>query len=217
MTNFIPIFPIEAVIYPEEMYRLHISDNTHKQLITDCYGENKAFGIIPIINKELVHTGILVEIIEVVEVWEDGRMNILVKGTQLFKTLEIIKSIPDKLYSGAIVSYLDNFMQASPSLPRKLAVLLKEFHHLISYVPNIGEDYAQLTSYDIAHIAGLSLQEELEVLELLFESQRLEYLRRHLSKLIPTLTNIQAMLKRSAQIRDFKNHTGFDFGLNPAQ
>lgn len=214
MTNFIPVFPIEVVVYPNETYRLHISNDNYKHLITDCYGENKPFGIIPIINHRLAEVGTLVEIIEVAEVWEDGRMNILVKGTEVFKTLEIIKNVPDKLYSGAIVSYLSNLTQTNISVSTKVLQLLHQFHRLINYTPNLEKEDSELSSYDMAHLAGLSLQEEQEVLELLFESQRLEYLRRHLVKTLPVLTNIQFMLKRSAQTKDFKNHKGFDFEAN---
>ncbi len=209
MTNFIPIFTIDAVIYLEEKYRLHISDSNYKHLVTDCYGENKPFGIIPILNNQLSETGTLVHIIEVSDVWEDGRMNIIVEGAKIFKKLELIKTIPDKLYAGAIVSYPENTTQTNPLLSRKVMNLLKEFQHLVSFNPSSSKEESELTSYDMAHFAGLSLQEEYELLELLFESQRLEYLRRHLVKTIPILTNIQAMLKRSAQRNDFKNHKGF--------
>ncbi|PZP51711.1 MAG: peptidase S16 [Pseudopedobacter saltans] len=214
MTNFIPVFPIEVVVYPNESYRLHISNDNYKHLITDCYGENKPFGIVPIINNRLSETGTLVDIVEVAEVWEDGRMNVVVKGSTVFKVLELIKSIPEKLYSGAIVSYLDNMTVSSPSIAQKVTGLLRQFHHLINYLPTTNKDDDQITSYDMAHTAGLSLQEELELLELLFESQRLEYLRRHLIKTIPVLANIQSMLKRSAKTNDFKNHKGFDFEAN---
>jgi len=214
MTNFIPVFPIDTVIFPDELYRMHIANDQQKQLITDCYGENKAFGIVPVINQRLAENGTLVEIAEVVEVWEDGRMNILVKGTQLFKTLETIRNIPDKLYSGAIVSYQNNVTETNTLLAKKVLQLLKEFHHLINFTTNFSKEESELNSYDMAHIAGLSLPEEQELSGLLFESQRLEYLRRHLIKTIPVLVNIQSMLKRSAQSHDFKNHKGFDFDAN---
>ncbi|WP_447640056.1 MULTISPECIES: LON peptidase substrate-binding domain-containing protein [Chitinophagaceae] len=214
MTNFIPLFPIEAIIYPGEIHRLHIASDNYKHLVTDCFGENKPFGIIPIRNNdELAAMGTLVEIVEVAEVWEDGRMNIVVKGTQVFKILETIHKIPDKLYGGAIVSYPDNFTQSSPALQLKVWNTLKEFHHLINFTPTYKEEIP-LNSYDIAHSAGLSLQEEFELLELLFESQRLEYLRRHLNKTIPVLINIQSMLKRDAQNNDFKKYKGFDLDKN---
>lgn len=211
MTNFIPIFPIEAVVYPGEKYRLHIADNNYKHLVTDCYGENKPFGVVPVINNQLSEMGTLVHIIEVSEVWEDGRMNIIVEGLDVFKKLELIKTIPDKLYAGAIVSYPENTTLQNPLLTRKILHSLKEFQHLVSFTPSFTKEENELTSYDLAHYAGLSIQEEYELLELLFESQRLEYLRRHLVKTILVLSNIQSMLKRSAQKNDFKNHKSFDF------
>ena len=212
MTNFIPVFPIDAIIYPTEIYRLHIAEDNYKHLITDCYGDNKPFGVLPILNDRVSEIGTLVEIVEVKEVWEDGRMNILVKGISIFKTLEIVKNIPEKLYSGAIVSHLNNSMQPNPMLTHKVHQLVAQFHYLINYAPPIDFQESNVTSYDIAHNVGLSLQEEFEVLELLFESQRYEYIRRHLLKIIPILSNIQSMLKRNAKVNDFKNPKGFDLG-----
>ncbi|MFT4202572.1 MAG: LON peptidase substrate-binding domain-containing protein [Chitinophagaceae bacterium] len=206
MTNFIPILPIDTVIYPGETYRLHVAEEQHMQLVTDCYGDNKPFGIIPVINGQPSEMGTSVSITEVAEVWTDGRMNIVVKGYEVFKTLEILKNIPDKLYGGTIATYPDNSRQPNPTLTWKVTQLLKDFHHLVSFTPYFDKPETERGSYDFAHTAGLSLREEYELLELMQESQRLEYLRRHLVKTIPTLTHIQSMLRRAAQGNDFKNH-----------
>ncbi len=45
MTNFIPIFPLGIVVFPGEDLNLHVFEPRYKQLITDCFGEKKPFGI----------------------------------------------------------------------------------------------------------------------------------------------------------------------------
>ena len=38
---------------------------------------------------------------------DNGEMDIKTKGIKVFRILEVIKEVPDKLYSGAIVNYPD--------------------------------------------------------------------------------------------------------------
>src|ERR1700759_4322825 len=108
MTNFIPIFPLEIVVYPGERLNLHIFEERYKQLISECFKEQKPFGIPPVLKNKISETGTLVKVTEIVKQYDDGRMDITVKGVSLYKVLEVIDSIPAKLYSGAIVKHLTN-------------------------------------------------------------------------------------------------------------
>ncbi len=69
---------------------------------------NKPFGIPAVINGHVAEYGTLVSIIEIVKEYDNGEMDIITEGTIVFRILEIIKKIPDKLYSGAIVNYPEN-------------------------------------------------------------------------------------------------------------
>src|ERR1700759_234565 len=108
MTNFIPIFPLEIVVYPGEKLNLHIFEERYKQLISECFKEKKPFGIPPVLKNKISETGTLVQVKEIVKQYEDGRMDITTEGKSLYRVLEIIDSIPAKLYSGAIVKHLSN-------------------------------------------------------------------------------------------------------------
>src|ERR1700722_11682371 len=110
MTNFIPIFPLSIVVYPGESLNLHIFEPGYKELINECYKEAKPFGIPPIINNEVQEMGTLVNIIEIVNGQDNGEMDIKTKGAGVFRILELIKSVPDKMYSGAIVNHPANLM-----------------------------------------------------------------------------------------------------------
>jgi Lon protease-like protein len=108
MTNFIPIFPLGIVVFPGEDLNLHIFEPRYKQLITDCFAEARPFGIPTVLKNGLSERGTLVEVKEIVEVYDDGKLDIKTKGVSIFRILEVVKSIPDKLYSGAIVNYPKN-------------------------------------------------------------------------------------------------------------
>src|SRR5690349_1757729 len=114
MTNFIPIFPLGIVVYPGENLNLHIFEPRYKQLITDCYQNKKVFGIPTVIENKMQDYGSLVEITELSKVHENGEMDIKTRGQKIFRILEVIKEVPDKLYSGAIVNYPDTYEKGNP-------------------------------------------------------------------------------------------------------
>jgi hypothetical protein len=62
----------------------------------------------------------------------------------------------------------------------------------------------------VAHHVGLSLQEEYELLNLLSERQRQEYLRRHLTKVLPLVAEMEGLKEKIKLNGHFKNLSGFN-------
>ncbi len=213
MTNFIPIFPLNIVVYPGEQLNLHIFEPRYKQLVTECYAEAKPFGIPTVLDNGVNELGTLVEISEVVEVYEDGKMDIRAKGLKVFRTLEVVKSIPEKLFSGAIVTYPDNDERKNTEMIRKVVASIRELHRLLNVNKDFKKADEELVSYDIAHHAGLSVVEEYEILGLLYEAQRLEYLKRHLNKILPMISGLEDLKDRIQLNGHFREIKGFDFDL----
>lgn len=210
MTNFIPIFPLGIVVYPGEQLNLHIFEPRYKQLINDCHQNKKPFGIPPFINNQVTEMGTLVQVIEISKVYDDGKMDIKTEGLKVFRILEVIKELPDKLYSGAIVNYPDNLEKGNKAMMQRLVKAIKELHKLLNIQKDFKKPIAELGTYDVAHHAGLSLTEEYELLELMNELQRQEYLKRHLAKVVPVMAEMEALKARIKLNGHFKNLSGFD-------
>ena len=213
MINFIPIFPLGVVVFPDEMLNLHIFEPRYKQLVNDCYAEAKPFGIPTVLENGVNELGTLVEIIEIVEVYQDGKMDIRIKGVQVFKMLELVKSIPDKLYSGAIVQYPANIISKNTILMSAILPLLRELHKLLNVEKDFKKPDEELVSYDIAHHVGLPVKEEYELNSLLYEVQRLEYIRRHLQKVLPIIADAEKLKQRIQLNGHFRELEGFNFDL----
>ena len=212
MTNFIPIFPLGIVVYPGESLNLHIFEPRYKQLANECYTEGKPFGIPTIIDNKLNEMGTLVRITEMVKVYDNGEMDIKTQGLRVFRTLELIKTIPDKLFSGAIVNYPDNIEgPGKPELMLRVVKAIRELHRLLNISKDFYKPDEDLASYDIAHHAGMSLEEEYELLGLLREEQRQEYLKRHLSKVLPVIAEMETLKERVKLNGHFKNLSSFKF------
>jgi uncharacterized protein len=212
MTNFIPIFPLGIVVYPGENLNLHIFEPRYKQLITECHTAKKPFGIPPVIENKMQEYGSLMEIIELSEVYDNGEMDIKTKGLKIFRILEVIKEVPDKLYSGAIVNYPATHEKGKPEIMRKVMTGIRELHQLLNVSKDFKKEDDKLKVYEVAHHIGLSLQEEYELLTLPDERQRQEYLKRHLIKAIPMTAGMEQLKEKIKLNGHFKNLGGFDLG-----
>ncbi|MBL7766498.1 MAG: LON peptidase substrate-binding domain-containing protein [Chitinophagaceae bacterium] len=196
MTNFIPIFPLNIVVYPNEHLNLHIFEDRYKQLIRECYEEKKTFGIPSVLKGKISDMGCSVEILSIAKEHDNGNLDIKTIGRQVFTILDIIHEVPDKLYSGAIVHYPEN---NTTGIQRKMKLIMNElrhFHFLLEVSKVYTKSDDEMTVYDIAHHAGLSLEQEYELLNLLREDQRQEYLQRHLKAIIPTIMELKNLKDR---------------------
>ena len=211
MTNFIPIFPLGIVVYPGENLNLLIFEPRYKQLISECHTAKRPFGIPTVIDNRLQEYGSLVEISELTRVHQNGEMDIKTKGIKIFRILEVIKEVPDKLYSGAIVTYPDNYESGNPEVMRKVMSGIRELHQLLKVSKDFIKEDDKIKSYDVAHHIGLSLEEEYELLGLFDERQRQEYLKRHLIKAIPMLAGMEQLKEKIKLNGHFKNLSGFDW------
>jgi uncharacterized protein len=212
MTNFIPIFPLGIVVYPGEIVNLHIFEPRYKQLVNECHTEGKPFGIPTVIDNKLNEMGTLVRITEVVKVYDNGEMDIRTHGLRVFRVLEMIKTVPDKLFSGAIVNYPDNIEGPGKRLLMlKVIAAIRELHRLLNISKDFHKPDEELASYDIAHHAGLSLEQEYELLGLLREEQRQEYLKRHLGKVLPVIAEMETLKEKVKLNGHFKNLSSFKF------
>lgn len=210
MTNFIPIFPLNIVVYPGEELNLHIFEPRYKQLIAECHAAKKPFGIPTVIENNVQDFGSLVEITDLSKLYDNGEMDIKTKGVRIFRILEVITEVPDKLYSGAIVNYPDNYEKGNPEVMRKVMNSIRDLHRLLKVSKDFTKKDEELKCYDVAHHIGLSLEEEYELLGLLDERQRQEYLKRHLTKVIPMVAGIEQLKEKIKLNGHFKNLSGFD-------
>jgi Lon protease-like protein len=213
MTNFIPIFPLGLVVYPGEDLNLHIFEPRYKQLVQECISDAKPFGIPTLINNKMCEMGTLVKVVELVKTYDNGEMDIRTRGQIVFRVLEVIKHVPDKLYSGAIVNYPDNNVEGNSELMQKVMNGIRELHKLLNISKKFQKPDEELNSYDVAHHVGFSVEEEYELLGLMMELQRQEYIKRHLGRVMPVIAEMETLKKKVKLNGHFKNLISFDFDL----
>jgi len=206
MTNFVPIFPLDIVVYPGEPLNLHIFEPQYKQLIRECIDAKKPFGLPSVFDKKIGELGTLMEITELVKEYDNGELDIRTKGLKVFRVLEVIKEIPDRLYHGAIVNYPENTMEpGDTNISNLILSEVKRMYELLNVKGKYPEGPDAIISYGIAHFVGLTKEQEYELLGIFTEIQRLEYLRRHLNAIIPVvqeLEKVKARVQLNGHFRD---------------
>lgn len=210
MTNFIPIFPLSVVVYPGEELNLHIFEPRYKQLIRECMDQGKPFGIPVVIRNKINEWGTLTGITAVSKTYENGEMDIKTRGSKVFRMLEVIREVPGKLYSGAIVNYPENDRHGEQAIMQKLLAAVKQLYRMLHIKKDLGKGLEEICSYDLAHTVGFTLQQEYELLTLMNEVHRLEYLKRHLKKVIPVLKEMEALKQKIKLNGHFRNLSGFN-------
>ncbi len=168
-----PLFPLGLVLLPQELVPLHIFEDRYKLMIGECLDGQSEFGIIWLSDEGLKETGCSARIARVLERFDDGRLNILVQGTEPFRLLRKIEDLP---YPAGDVEVLpddgDSDEQAADKARRRYADLVEE---LTESRPE-DETLAQLDAYGMAATLDVEPAAKQTLLELRSERGRLEQL-----------------------------------------
>lgn len=103
----IPLFPLNVVLMPGTPLPLHIFEERYKQMVNECLESGEEFGMVFSDESGTREVGCTASISELVERYEDGRLVILVEGSQRFKLNNILSgSTVDKPYYVGEIEYL---------------------------------------------------------------------------------------------------------------
>lgn len=83
----IGIFPLALVLVPTERVPLHIFEPRYKELITECVETGAPFGLLLEDDERRRDIGTLATVAEVLHVFDDGRMNVVVEGSSRFSVV----------------------------------------------------------------------------------------------------------------------------------
>jgi len=205
MTKFLPIFPLSYVIYPGQPLNLHIFEPRYKQLIHDCQQQKITFGIPVVTNGELAEYGTEVEVTLIEKIYDNGEMDIRTRGVKVFRIMEVIRDVPDKLYSAAIVFEQQHLPLDTNHLNPTLGDLMEKLHKLLKTDFDVFKKFETPTSFDLAPYAALSQEDQYRLLIAESEKGRQWFLIQHLLKMIPNLEEIELLKKKVQMNGHFRN------------
>lgn len=208
---FLPLFPLNIVVFPGEKLNLHIFEPRYKQLVHDCFAAAKPFGIPAFLKQRVADLGTEVRILSIEKTHTRGEMDIKCKGGGIFKIDTFYQQAPNKLYAAGDVAILTNTDDEDPILKAQLTEKVKHLYELLGLAKLYLNLPANYKIYDIAHQLGLSLDQEYALLQRRRESERQEMVLAHLIAILPIVEETERLKQRVKLNGHFKSLTPPNF------
>lgn len=200
----LPLFPLSLVLYPDEHLPLHIFEERYKKLTHYCLEHDVPFGIVWA-DDQWAEVGTTARITEVIQEYEDGRMDIAVRGEERFRIEEVSEN-----QAGYYTANATFFEEAEPRVNLELKERVITQHMKLLELagrtvrPGLYEDEERL-SYVLAQNAALDRAQKQELLELQTENERIHYLIDHFESLIPRVEKQEEVRHRVQSNGHFKD------------
>jgi len=207
MLKKIALFPLNLVIFPNAEYALHIFEERYKIMINNCIENNEPFGIVLSSEEKMETIGCKVMVNQVIKTYEDGKLDIIVKGTERFRIVGTEFS-----EHGYLIAEIHNFYDIlDDNIDFSIYTDIKEkFNNILKLTElNLSSEYwsslnrAPLKSFKIGEKAGLTLEQRQAILSLQSENARLGLIKEHLIKiddLIDKKTILRELIQRDGYI-----------------
>jgi Lon protease-like protein len=194
VSDLIPLFPLELVLFPETPFPLHIFEPRYKEMIGECLKNKTEFGMVRTIAEgdsvRMADYGCTAEIIHVLKTYSDGRMDIFVCGRKRFELQAVneersflqgrFRFAPDDASNPVVL----------PELKSKAFELNSEVALLMDIPkPPVEPDDANL-SFHLTALLPVDLDFKQNILEIPTEERRLRTLLDYYYKVLPKLKTI---------------------------
>ncbi len=171
-----PLFPLGIVALPGELIPLHIFEERYKTMMGECLRDEREFGIVWLSADGLREIGCACEIERVLERMEDGRMNLLARGTRPFRVVERQGHLA---YPAGVVEFVaDRGDELDPEL---LRAAQEAYAELVKRATDRDPDeleLARMDAYGMAATVDFGLDAKQGLLDLRSENARLRLVTR---------------------------------------
>ncbi|WP_354698320.1 hypothetical protein DSM112329_03992 [Paraconexibacter sp. AEG42_29] len=175
-----PLFPLGLVALPHEYVPLHIFEERYRTMIGECLERGSEFGIVwardPDDDDDEPRIGCAMEVARVLERMDDGRLNILSRGTRPFR---IVEELHHLAYPAATVEFLEDVDE--PADPDAGETAHEAYRSLVEQATDNEPDDAdldQMNAYAMAATVEFGLQAKQGLLDLRSENARLRLVTR---------------------------------------
>jgi Lon protease-like protein len=201
-TRDFPLFPLGLVALPEELVPLHIFEERYRTMVGECLDRGTEFGIVWAGDEGVRSVGCAMEIAEVLERMEDGRLNILTRGTRPFRIVDERHDLP---YPAGTVEFLADKTEARDSATAEAAH--EAYGDLVQQATDRtleDEELDAMTAYQMAATVDFGLDAKQGLLDLRSENARLRLvtrLFRAATKRLDFIERAQARARSNGKVR----------------
>jgi Lon protease-like protein len=197
-----PLFPLGLVALPGELIPLHIFEERYKTMISSCLEADSEFGIVWLADDGLRDIGCAMVIEKVLEQLEDGRMNLLVRGTRPFRVLQRQGHLP---YPAGVIEFVKD--QGDDPDPDLIGNARAAYADLVKRATDREPESSELEdmgAYDMAATVDFGLDAKQGLLDLRSENARLRLvtrLFRAATKRLDFVDRAQARARSNGKVR----------------
>jgi Lon protease-like protein len=190
------LFPLGVVLLPTERVPLHIFEPRYRELIGECLAEEREFGLLLGDRDGLREIGTRAAIVEIVDEFPDGRLNIVIEGRDRFRLLELTEG--RAFATGEIEPVADEAAVSQREQRETVLKLYREVAELVEADVDEPDPDSGVLSFEIAARVDVGVERKQELLELTSEPERLARVRDLLRDAIESIKVERELAERAA-------------------
>jgi ATP-dependent Lon protease len=187
------LFPLEIVLLPGERVPLHIFEERYKELIGECLDASGEFGLLLADDRGVRETGTRARVVDVLERFEDGRLNIVVRGGERFRLVELTSG--RSFQTGEVEALPDDDETPSAADVELVRTLYLRVAEIAGAEPDELDD--EQLSFAVAARVDFGVEMKQRLLELTSETARLRLLQRLLETAAEALKRVEDRRQRA--------------------
>jgi Lon protease-like protein len=197
-----PLFPLGLVALPGELIPLHIFEERYKTMMNECLEGEREFGIVWLSDDSLKSIGCAARIETVLERMDDGRMNLVARGTRPFR---VVQRQGHLAYPAGVIEFVSD---RGEEIDQALVAAAREaYSELVRRATDREPDEAELSemdAYAMAATVDFGLDAKQGLLDLRSENARLRLvtrLFRAAQKRLDFVDRAQARARSNGKVR----------------
>jgi len=181
---------------PSEQVPLHVFEPRYRELIGECLTEGREFGLVLEDEHGRREVGTRAGVIEVLEVFDDGRMNVVVEGRERFRLIELTAG--RSFLTAEVEPVADEKDPVSKDVVDRAQTLFRRLAEAAEADVDEPEKPAAALSFALAARIDFGVELRQELLELRSERERLLRLAELMERAIGAIEREREVRERAS-------------------
>jgi Lon protease-like protein len=201
------LFPLPIVLVPTERIPLHIFEPRYRELIDECVERGEEFGFVLTTGDGAVHEiGTRARVEQVLEVLDEGRMNIVVEGGERFRLLELTSG--RSFTTGTVEPVVDDDEPATDEEVEQALAVFRELAEAAESDVDVPDAGSPQLDFELAARVDFAVESKQELLSSTSPRARMK-------KLVDLLTTALEAVRLEQSLRERAGQNGKVAPLDP--
>lgn len=191
------LFPLGIVLVPTERVPLHIFEPRYRELIGECLESGSEFGLVFADDEGIRDVGTRARVAELLEEFDDGRLNVLVEGGERFQLVELTSG--RSFRTGRVERLEDRPDPAGPDDVTRALAAFRALAAIVEAEPDEPDPQSQQFAFELAARIELADGAKQRLLELRSERERVRLVAELIEDAGRAIVAQQALQERASR------------------